>query len=146
MSTRIRKARRILTTPMTLRYLVIGVGAYFIEMSFLYALKRAGMNNVEAVAISFWVSLITTFILQKFITFRDVARSRKHLTRQVILYLLLVLFNYTFTLLIVAGIGQKISVFIARTLTIICTTVWNYYFYKTHIFSDYKKAKDGLNS
>lgn len=136
MLTRLISVRRIRSTPMALRYLVIGVGAYFIEMSFLYVLKQTGMDNIEAVAISFWVSLITTFVLQKFIAFRNVAKNKKHLSRQVILYLFLVLFNYTFTLLLVAGVGQKISVFIARTLTILCTTVWNYYFYKTHIFSD----------
>lgn len=123
-----------------MRYLLVGGGSYVIEIGVLFSLKKLGLSNLASVAISFWIGLISSFLLQKFITFKSSSPSKKHLGMQIILYLSLVAFNYVFTLLLVGTIGKAINVLIIRTLAIICTTVWNYYFYKIHIFSDSKSA------
>lgn len=120
---------------MLFRYLLVGGGAYLVEMATLFLLKKVSLGNVESVAVSFWVGLIVAFVLQKSITFRSRAKSKKHLTHQATLYLLLVAINYLFTLAVVALIGNVITVFGARTFAIVITTAWNYAIYKI-IFHD----------
>ena len=53
-----------------IRYLVVGVSAYALEMAVLFGLHDGvGLSPVESVAISFWFGLVIAFALQKFITF-----------------------------------------------------------------------------
>jgi putative flippase GtrA len=120
------------------KYVITGGGSYAIELSTIVGLKAAHLSNTQAVAISFWVGLVVSFVLQKLITFKDKSTDKNQLGRQVGLYMVLVGFNYLFTLGVIALLSNKMSVFISRTLALICTTVLNYYVYKKHIF----KAKD----
>lgn len=119
-----------------IRYLFVGGLAYVIEMSSLYVLhKFSNLSAIGAVAVSFWVGFLTAFLLQKILTFKNHDKRAKAIFTQIILYSLLVGFNYIFSLLMVAILANNINVFIVRTLTIIIVTCWNFYIYRTFIFS-----------
>jgi putative flippase GtrA len=113
------------------RYIVVGGSAYVFEMSVLFALHRVlGLSDVVSVAISFWAGLIWAFVLQKLVTFRNYEKHAKAVARQVIIYGLLVAFNYGFTLLATRKLSTHYSVFEIRTAVIIITTVWNFFVYR----------------
>jgi putative flippase GtrA len=118
------------------RYLLTGGTAYGIEMSTLWILKHIGLSNIESVAISFWTGLITAFLLQKYITFQDTRQDHKVITKQIIFYSILVVFNYLFTLIAFRILESVIGVYILRTLLIALTTVWNYLIYRLIFDSD----------
>ncbi len=118
-----------------LLYLVVGVSSYLVEIGSLYILKViVGLPDLTAVAISFWIGFVVAFILQKWVTFKNHDKQPKTITKQIVTYSLLVLFNYLFTLGIVALFSQAVSVFIVRTIAIAIITIWNYAIYRTVIF------------
>ena len=121
------------------RYIFIGGISYLIEVALLalllYSLK---LSAVAAVAISFWIGFILSFLLQKLIAFKNTDSSKKTVARQSVLYSLLVAVNYLFTLAFVAALGPLIGTIVARTIALIVTTGWNYVVYSKFIF----KGKD----
>jgi putative flippase GtrA len=122
-----------------IRYLLVGGFSYFIELCVILFCKNVvGTNDITAVAISFWVGLIVAFVLQKIFTFNERSRGRK-VVKQSILYGLLVLFNYLFTLFFVGIFTDYIDVVIARTLALIITTIWNFLIYNNYLFKTENK-------
>jgi len=113
-----------------LRYLVIGGTAYITEIASLLLFTNAfKWSSVLAVAVSFWIGFIIAFTLQKFVTFNNYERSVESLTKQVVGYSALVLWNYFFTLITVALISDSVPVYITRTFCIIAITSWNFIIY-----------------
>lgn len=119
-----------------IRYLFVGGLAYVIEMSSLYVFHEyLNFSAFSAVALSFWVGFLAAFLLQKLVTFKNHDKRTEAILKQLVLYSLLVGFNYIFSLFMVAVLAEHISVFIVRTLTIILVTCWNFYIYRTFIFN-----------
>jgi putative flippase GtrA len=124
------------------RYLVVGGSAYVFEMTCLFVLKnRLGVSDLKSVAISFWLGLGFAFIAQKLLTFRNKANNLKALSKQMVKYMLLVLWNYVFTLMVVNLLSDSLSVIILRTLVILLVTTWNYKIY-SYIFKYENKKVD----
>lgn len=121
--------------PQRFRYLSIGVGVYLLELVVIALAQTLGAGSVLAVAISFWVGLLVSFGLQKFVTFGDKRLHHKALIPQVIAFGLLVLFNFGFTLLLTKLVSPPVPAVLARTGALAITTIWNFYLYKTRIFS-----------
>ncbi|HEY8992728.1 MAG TPA: GtrA family protein [Candidatus Microsaccharimonas sp.] len=122
---------RTLAQHQIIRYLFVGGFSYVIEIATLYSFNQLlHVSATISVTISFWVGFIIAYTLQKLITFQNKEKSRKALTKQLIGYSLLVLWNYAFTLLVVELFHASVSVIILRTIVIAITTVWNYFLYK----------------
>lgn len=117
------------------RYLLIGVSVYLIELLVIFLATRNGMSSVAAVALSFWIGLILSFLLQKVVTFRDHRTHHKIIFNQLLAFGLLVLFNFGFTILVTDLFSPSIPPAVSRTIAIAITTIWNFYLYKTKIFS-----------
>lgn len=116
------------------RYIFAGGTSYAIELSTILLLKIVfKFSSIEAVAISFWIGLITSFLLQKLFAFNNNDKTVKKISWQTVSYLLLVLFNYGFTLGFIYAFGL-IDVIITRTIALIITTFWNYFIYQRIIF------------
>lgn len=124
-----------ITSHTLFRYIFIGGLSFAIEagaiFTFIYLLK---LNPVTSVALSFWIGLIVSFVLQKIFAFRDKKNTAKHIARQSIAYAILIVVNYIFTLLFVAIFETLLGVFVARTIALIITTAWNYIVYSKIIF------------
>jgi len=116
------------------RYLFIGGTVYVLEMLVIVAAQALHANAVIAVGISFWVGIVASFLLQKFVTFSDTRVRSQILLPQIVAFALLVLFNFGFTLFITDILAPSLPATITRTLALGVTTVWNFYLYKTRIF------------
>jgi putative flippase GtrA len=121
----------------------VGGFAYVTEMGVLFMLQTwLHFSNVAAVAISFWIGFLMAFILQKYIAFQNHEVSRRAVARQLTAYSVLVVWNYLFTLGLVALLGQHMPAMFSRTFAIIVITAWNYEFYKK-IFKPMTNTGDG---
>ena len=134
-----RLIRQVKTSTL-LRYIIVGGTSYAIELTVLLLLVHVlHFNTTLAVSIGFWLGLVISFLLQKFLAFKNTNTRARRLTIQTVYYALLVLFNYGFTLLFVHLLEPFIDLSIARTLALIITTAWNYIIYKKVIFTEVKR-------
>lgn len=116
------------------RYLVIGSSVYFFELGIIFVAQLAGASSLLAVGLSFWLGLIISFILQKFVTFNDRRTHHRVLISQIIAVCVLVLFNFGFTLLVTSLLTPILPPYVTRTIALAITTLWNFYLYRTRIF------------
>ena len=123
------------------RYLFIGLASYVIEMIVLFILHNIiGLLSLISVGISYWVGLIASFLLQKYVTFENHEKRTHLLARQIFVYTALVIFNYVVTLLLTRFGDKYISLYIIRTSAIILATCWNFPIYKYVIFRNIKTS------
>ncbi|MEI7838824.1 MAG: GtrA family protein [bacterium] len=128
-------AKKYLNTNLK-RYIVVGGLSYLFEMTAILLLKKIfSLTNVEAVTISYWIGLGVAFILQKIITFSNLDKRLHIIGKQVIIYVVLVLFNYSLNILAVDIFAKDSNVYLIRTLVILFCTLINFPVYKI-IFSN----------
>ncbi len=120
-----------------LRYLLIGGSVYLLELVVIFVAQQFGANAVVAVGLSFWVGLVVSFILQKFVTFSDQRLHHRILIPQIIAFSCLVLFNFSFTIGVAKLLTGIVGPAVSRTIALGITTIWNFYLYKTRIFTPY---------
>lgn len=130
----IEAVAKLLRKPGT-RYLMVGGSVYVLELVIIVLAIRWGANNIVAVGLSFWVGVALSFLLQKFFTFGDKRVHHAILLPQVIAVMLLVFFNFGFTIVVTELLQDYIPATVTRTLAIAMTTIWNFYLYKTRIFN-----------
>lgn len=116
------------------RYLVIGGSVYVFELVVIFVAQWAGASALIAVGLSFWLGLLVSFFLQKLVTFGDKRMHHRILIPQLVAVTLLVLFNFSFTLLVTKLLQDVLPAVATRTLALAVTTIWNFYLYKTRIF------------
>ncbi len=126
-------AREFIAKPFG-RYLVIGGSVYVFELLVIFVAQQMGSDALLAVGLSFWLGLIASFVLTKFVTFQDKRTHHRVLIPQVIAVTLLVLFNFGFTLLVTELLASVLPAVVCRTLALGVTTIWNFYLYRTRIF------------
>ena len=129
----IERVKKILRGPMR-NYLIVGVSVYIFELVIIIVAIKAGTSSVVAVGLSFWLGLMVSFVLQKFVTFGDKRTHHKILIPQIVAVTLLVIFNFGFTLLVTKILSPPLPAVLTRTLALGTTTIWNFYLYKTRIF------------
>lgn len=117
------------------RYIFIGISVYIFELLVIVIAQSFHASAIIAVSLSFWLGLVVSFCLQKLITFKDTRLHHKVLLPQIIASLLLVGFNFSFTILVTHMLRTIVPATLCRTLALGASTIWNYYLYKTHIFS-----------
>ena len=123
-------------SPTTKRYLLIGGSVYAIELGAIVVVQRLGAKPVAAVAISYWIGFVFSFILQKLVTFKDRRTHHKVLIGQLLAYAALVLFNFGFTIVVTKSLSSVLPAPVIRTIAIAVTMLWNFKLYKTAIFKD----------
>lgn len=125
-----------------IRYLIIGSVSYALEICFLLTLHKViGFSAELSTAISFWFGLTISFLLQKIVAFKDYKREVNIIIQQIGAYALLVGFNYAFTLAVVALFPSKWLI-LSRTIALLITTLWNYFFYKRFFNKGMKDKKE----
>jgi putative flippase GtrA len=139
---RMKKITEHLQRP-GVRYLLIGGTVYVLELIIIILAQRSGASDVVAVGISFWIGLSISFALTKFVTFSDKRVHPKILVSQVGLYMLLIGFNFGFTILAVKLLSGTVPPTVSRTVALAITTIWNFYLYKTRIFRPVEATPKG---
>lgn len=128
------KLKALLERPFY-RYVIVGGTVYVFEILAIFVAQKLGASTLVAVGLSFWLGFLLSFALQKFIAFGDKRTHHKIVIPQLIATAILVLFNFGFTLLVTKLLENVLPTFVTRTLALGITTLWNFYFYKTRIFS-----------
>lgn len=118
------------------RYLFIGGIVYLFELGVIVITQAYGASAVWAVAISYCLGTTVSFFLQKLITFGDKRMHHHVLIPQLVATTLLILWNLGFSVLLAKLLQHKLPVVVTRTLALGITTIWNFYLYKTRIFSN----------
>ncbi|HSX46801.1 MAG TPA: GtrA family protein [Patescibacteria group bacterium] len=114
-----------------IRYGLVGGIAYAMELLTLFGLKVGlGLSPVHAVAISFWVGFVIAFLLQKIIAFENHEKTPHIVGKQLVLYGLLTVWNYGFTLLAVDLFQHHASVFVIRSCALALIVCWNFAAYQ----------------
>ena len=117
-----------------IRYLIIGASVYAFELVVIVIAQHNGASAVLAVGLSFWLGLMVSFFLTKFVTFSDKRMHHKILVPQILAVTVLVLFNFGFTLLVTKLLSRHLPAVATRTIALGITTFWNFYLYKMRIF------------
>ncbi len=123
-------------SPETKRYIIIGLSVYALELLIIGLALHFGASSTVAVAISFWIGLAVSFVLQKFITFGDHRMHHKVVLMQVLAYAALVATNFSFTVGLTALLAPPLPAAVVRTVALGVTTLWNFALYKTKIFKN----------
>ncbi len=118
------------------RYIVVGIVVYIFEVAVLLGAGILGASPFWSVTLSFWLGLVTSFFLQKLITFKDKRLHKKIVALQFLAACILVLWNYGVTILLTKLLENVLPAVFTRTLALGITTIWNFYIYKTRIFKD----------
>lgn len=127
--------KELLKRPI-MRYLIVGVTVCTLEVIIILLTQHYGASAVQAVATSFLVGLLMSFLLQKLFTFRDMRIHHRLLIPQIIAFTLLVIFNFGFTIFVTKLLQHHLPAVVTRTLALGITTIWNFYLYRTRIFNN----------
>ena len=111
------------------KYIFVGVSTVIIDYSLLFLLHSQFKNGIfSAVSIAYWTSIVYSFLINKYWTFKS---SGGIPIRQLLQYVLLLIFNYLITLGIITGLKTfSVGEYTAKLLALVQTISWTYFIYK----------------
>lgn len=118
------------------RYLIIGGSVYVFEIAVIVVSQTLGAGAVLAIALSYGLGTLVSFFLQKILTFGDTRMHHRILVPQLVATIVLVAWNFGFSVLIARMLEHHTPAVVSRTVALAITTVWNFYIYKTRIFKN----------
>ncbi len=116
------------------RYLFVGGSTFVIDFGLLFALHgKAHVNLAIATSLAYWISIAYNFSLNRHWTFsqRDKSDLRRHLST----YLVLLGFNYLFTVIFIDLVSHHINYLAAKAIAVLISMSWTYFVYKNYIFT-----------
>ena len=131
----IAKLSRYLYEHRLVRYLFVGGTTFFIDLLLLYALH--GKEHVQitvATTVAYWASIIYNFSLNRLWTFEMSRKEKIH--KHLLPYMIILGFNYLFTVIFVTVASHEINYLIAKILAVLIQTSWTYFAYKRFVFKD----------
>ncbi len=115
------------------RYIFVGGSSFVIDFGLLVLLHgHFAINLAVATTISYWVAIVYNFTLNRQWTFS--AKDKTDLQKHLAFYLILLGFNYVFTLVFISLASHHIHYTLAKILAVAIQTTWTYYVYKTRVF------------
>ena len=122
------------------RYLFVGGSTFVLDIVMLYLLYESlSINLAVATSIAYWASITYNFILNRWWTFS--ASENKKLHEHAAAYLLLLGFNYIFTVVFVSLVSHYIYFGLTKVIAVAFQITWTYPIYKHVIFSNKSGAK-----
>lgn len=118
------------------RYLLVGGSVYLFELAIIVLLQRFGASPTWAVAVSFCLGTLLSFLLQKLVTFGDRRMHRRVIVSQLLATALLICCNLVFSVVLTRLLQRHMPAVVTRTIALAVTTLWNFYLYKTRIFKN----------
>lgn len=117
------------------RYVVIGGSTFAIDFFVLITLHGAlRVNVLISATISYWLSIAYNFLLNRYWTFK--IKGEKDIYKHIILYALLLGFNYLFTITFMAFAIHTLNInyIVSKILAVAFQITWTYIIYKKIIF------------
>lgn len=118
------------------RYLLVGGSVYLLEVAVILVAQQQGTSSVVAVGLAFWIGLLVSFGLQKFVTFGDKRTHHRIVLKQFMAVTALVAWNFIFTIGVTKLLAGHLPAVLIRTVALLITTLWNFYLYRTSIFRE----------
>jgi putative flippase GtrA len=136
---RVKEATLFLYNHHFVRYLVVGGSTFVIDFGILYTLHgKFGIGIAAATSISYWVSIIYNFVLNRYWTFD--AREKESLQRHITTYFFLLILNYLFAVTFVSFASDHINYIAAKAIAVLFQMIWTYPVYKKFIFVETPKS------
>ena len=130
------------------KFVIIGGFNTVLDFSILFGLTFIGVNSIIANIFSTGISFISSFVLNKKVTFKSENKTRKELLREMILFTIVTLFGLwgiqSVIISIVSPIfnnfidNQSIVLFLSKCFATAFSLVWNFVLYKKVVFIDRK--------
>lgn len=119
------------------RYILVGGTGFALELVVLFVATRFfGASTLIAITLSFWIGIVASFLLQKMVAFGSRGMQFSTLSFQAVMYALLVVVNYLFSLAIAELFAGVVGIYLSRAIALLITTVWNFAAYKWVIFNE----------
>jgi putative flippase GtrA len=126
-----------------IRYLFVGSTTFIFDFALLFLLHgKASVDLAVATSIAYWVSIAYNFFLNRSWTFS--ARDKTDLRRHLSTYLILLGFNYLFTVVFVSLASHHINYLLAKAISVAISMSWTYFAYKNYIFTSKPPAEKEL--
>ena len=122
------------------RYLVVGGSTFVIDFGLLFTLHgKVHVNLAIATSLAYWISIAYNFSFNRHWTFsqRDKSDLRRHLST----YLVLLGFNYLFTVVFVSLVSHSLNYLVAKAIAVAIQMTWTYFAYKNYIFVSSNKTE-----
>lgn len=117
------------------RYVFVGGSTFVIDFTLLYVLHESlDINLPISTTVAYWASIVYNFMLNRWWTFS--ASENKKLHKHATAYLVLLGFNYIFTVIFVSLMSHIVYFGIAKVLAVAIQILWTYRIYKNVIFAD----------
>lgn len=130
---RVKAYSNYLYTHPLVRYVLVGGSTFAIDFGLLILFKQKfGFSLPVATSIAYWIAISYNFLLNRVWTFSLAEKESLH--RHVAGYLILLGFNYIFTVVFVSLVGKHIYFGLAKAMAVIIQTTWTYKVYKDYIF------------
>lgn len=115
------------------RYLFVGGTTFILDLGILFILHgKLKLNLAGSTSVAYWLSTVYNFNLNRYWTFDS--REKDSLKRHITTYLMLLIFNYLFTVTFVSIVGTHINYLLAKSFAVAIQMSWTYFVYKNYIF------------
>lgn len=115
------------------RYILVGGSTFVIDFCILFSFHELlNLSIPIATSTAYWVSVTYNFLLNRSWTFSGVEQKQLH--KNAGAYLLLLAFNYLFTVLFVSFMSHFIYFAVAKAIAVGVQITWTYFIYKHYVF------------
>jgi putative flippase GtrA len=126
------KLALVLNKPIS-RYLIVGGSTFLIDfLSLVFTHEYLNQSLAISTTAAYWLAVTYNFSLTRLWTFG--LNKKANAQKQFVLYLLLLGFNYIFTLFFISLVSALIYYWIAKIIAVVLQTIWTFYIYKAFIF------------
>lgn len=140
---RVKVSARYLYQHHFIRYLIVGGSTFIIDLGILFSLHLGlKVDLAISTSIAYWLAVIYNFSLNRWWTFSST--EKENLKKNASLYLVVLIFNYLFTVIFVSLVSKHLYFAVAKVIAVLIQTSWTYYIYKNVIFI--KKVKPQQNN
>jgi putative flippase GtrA len=127
------------------KFAIIGGFNTLLDFIILFGLTAIGFNSVIANIFSTGITFVSSFILNKQVTFKSQKRTKRELIREMILFTIVTLFGlwviqsgviyFVSGLLRSFSLNDSIVLFLAKIIATGFSLVWNFVLYKKVVFT-----------
>lgn len=127
------------------RYVFVGGTTFVLDFTILYLLHaKFGLGLALSTSVAYWLSILYNFLLNRRWTFS--ATEKSELSKHIVLYGILLGFNYLFTVLFVSVVSNFVYFGLAKVLSVGIQISWTYLIYKKYIFVKSKPQSSQENT
>lgn len=127
------------------KFAIIGGFNTLLDFIILFGLTAIGFNSIIANIFSTGITFVSSFILNKQVTFKSQKRTKRELIREMILFTIVTLFGLwviqSVVIYLASGLlgnfisQENIVLFLAKVIATGFSLVWNFVLYKKVVFT-----------